>query len=71
MSFILARAIGQIPNLLYNDALIVPIWISIYCKRFINFQRVFFERPPAEIECPCPVARLHMVGRLFIDRFRI
>ena len=24
-------------NLLYNDALIVPVWISIFCKRFINF----------------------------------
>ena len=28
-------------NLLYNDALIVPVWISIFCKRFINFQRIF------------------------------
>ena len=58
-------------TLFYNDALIVPVWISIFCKPFINFQQVFFERPPAEIERPCPVARVHMVARLFIDRFSI
>lgn len=58
-------------TLFYNDALIVPVWISILCKPFINFQQVFFERPPAEIERPCPVARVHMVARLFIDRFSI
>ena len=58
-------------TLFYNDALIVPVWISIFCKRFINFQRIFFQRPPVEIERPCPVARVHMVARLFIDRFSI
>lgn len=58
-------------TLFYNDALMVPVWISIFCKPFINFQQVFFERPPAEIERPCPVARVHMVARLFIDRFSI
>lgn len=58
-------------NLLYNDALIVPVWISIFCKRFINFQRIFFQRPPVEIERPYQVARLHMAARLFIDRFSI
>ena len=58
-------------NLLYNDALIVPVWISIFCKRFINFQRIFFQRPPVEIRRPYQVARLHMAARLFIDRFSI
>jgi hypothetical protein len=58
-------------NLLYNDALIVPVWISIFCKRFINFQRIFFQRPPVEIGRPYQVARLHMAARLFIDRFSI
>ena len=58
-------------NLLYNDAFIVPVWISLFCKLSLTFSRSFFERPPVEIERPCPAALVHMVARLFIDRFSI
>ena len=42
-------------NLLYNDALIVPVWISIFCKPFINFQQVFSDDHPLKSNAYVPL----------------
>jgi len=42
-------------TLFYNDALIVPVWISIFCKRFINFQQVFSDDHPLKSNTHVPL----------------